>query len=198
MTAANQRTRLREGLTWPAPPPSRPARPSRSHGRPRRRQPGVDREADGAGRGFTRGRVIVVGDRRVSTKAPRPQTSRPRCARSAPTTRRRTATSRSLSTSAISTPKTVERAVPAVEGGRFALANYSHALKMAARGEADAVCFTPFNKQAMRLAHRPMTTRSAIPRASSASPGRRASSTCWTSSGTRASPRMCRSRRSLR
>lgn len=52
-------------------------------------------------------------------------------------------------------PKTVQRAVPAREGGRFALTNYSHALKMAARGEVDAVCFTPFNKQAMRLAHPP-------------------------------------------
>lgn len=52
-------------------------------------------------------------------------------------------------------PKTVRRAVAAREGGQFALANYSHALKMAAQGEADAVCFTPFNKQAMRLAHPP-------------------------------------------
>jgi 4-hydroxythreonine-4-phosphate dehydrogenase len=52
-------------------------------------------------------------------------------------------------------PGTVERGVAAEVGGRFALANYSHALRMAARGEADAVCFTPFNKQAMRLAHPP-------------------------------------------
>jgi 4-hydroxythreonine-4-phosphate dehydrogenase len=50
-------------------------------------------------------------------------------------------------------PRTVERGVAAEAGGRFALANYSHALRMAARGEADAVCFTPFNKRAMRLAH---------------------------------------------
>ena len=37
-------------------------------------------------------------------------------------------------------------------GGESALANYRHALRMVADGKADAVCFTPFNKQAMRLA----------------------------------------------
>ncbi|MBL6078266.1 4-hydroxythreonine-4-phosphate dehydrogenase PdxA [Belnapia sp. T18] len=36
-------------------------------------------------------------------------------------------------------------------GGRFATANFRRALAMAAAGEADAVCFTPFNKAAMRL-----------------------------------------------
>ena len=40
-------------------------------------------------------------------------------------------------------------------GGASALANYRHALRMAADGKANAVCFTPFNKQAMRLAHPP-------------------------------------------
>jgi 4-hydroxythreonine-4-phosphate dehydrogenase len=36
-------------------------------------------------------------------------------------------------------------------GGRFATENFRRALAMAATGEADAVCFTPFNKAAMRL-----------------------------------------------
>lgn len=36
-------------------------------------------------------------------------------------------------------------------GGRFATENFRRALRMAAAGEADAVCFTPFNKAAMRL-----------------------------------------------
>jgi 4-hydroxythreonine-4-phosphate dehydrogenase len=35
--------------------------------------------------------------------------------------------------------------------GRFATTNFRRALTMAAAGEADAVCFTPFNKAAMRL-----------------------------------------------
>ena len=49
-------------------------------------------------------------------------------------------------------PSTIERGVASREGGAFALANYRHALERAKRGDADAVCFTPFNKQAMRLA----------------------------------------------
>jgi len=49
-------------------------------------------------------------------------------------------------------PRTVERGVAAIEGGKFALANYRHALLMARNRKADAVCFTPFNKKAMRLA----------------------------------------------
>jgi 4-hydroxythreonine-4-phosphate dehydrogenase len=35
--------------------------------------------------------------------------------------------------------------------GRFATENFRHALQMAAAGQVDAVCFTPFNKAAMRL-----------------------------------------------
>ena len=36
-------------------------------------------------------------------------------------------------------------------GGRFATENFRRALQIAAAGEVDAVCFTPFNKAAMRL-----------------------------------------------
>jgi 4-hydroxythreonine-4-phosphate dehydrogenase len=49
-------------------------------------------------------------------------------------------------------PSTVKRGVPSKAGGASALANYRHALRMVADGKASAVCFTPFNKQAMRLA----------------------------------------------
>jgi 4-hydroxythreonine-4-phosphate dehydrogenase len=52
-------------------------------------------------------------------------------------------------------PSTVKRGMASKEGGASALANYRQALRMAADGKADAVCFTPFNKQAMRLAHPP-------------------------------------------
>lgn len=52
-------------------------------------------------------------------------------------------------------PASIQRGTAAVEGGRFALANYRHALTLARDGRADAVCFTPFNKNAMRLAHPP-------------------------------------------
>ena len=49
-------------------------------------------------------------------------------------------------------PAAIVRGKPSREGGAFALANYRHALERVKRGEARAVCFTPFNKQAMRLA----------------------------------------------
>ncbi len=49
-------------------------------------------------------------------------------------------------------PATVKRGTPSREGGTAALANYRHALRMVADGKAQAVCFTPFNKHAMRLA----------------------------------------------
>ena len=52
-------------------------------------------------------------------------------------------------------PATIERGVAAAEGGRFALANFSTCLKLAAAGKAGAVCFTPFNKAAMRMSHPP-------------------------------------------
>src|ERR1700704_2059466 len=48
-------------------------------------------------------------------------------------------------------PDTVERGVATREGGSFALANYRLALTMGRDARADAVCFTPFNKQATRL-----------------------------------------------
>jgi len=46
------------------------------------------------------------------------------------------------------TPGQVQRA-----GGAFALRNFRVAIELAASGRADAVCFTPFNKAAMRLEH---------------------------------------------
>jgi 4-hydroxythreonine-4-phosphate dehydrogenase len=50
-------------------------------------------------------------------------------------------------------PASVARSTATAEGGRFALTNYRLALTMARDGRADAVCFTPFNENAMRLAH---------------------------------------------
>jgi 4-hydroxythreonine-4-phosphate dehydrogenase len=49
-------------------------------------------------------------------------------------------------------PAAIRRATPSREGGTAALANYRHALRMVADGKAHAVCFTPFNKQSMKLA----------------------------------------------
>jgi 4-hydroxythreonine-4-phosphate dehydrogenase len=49
-------------------------------------------------------------------------------------------------------PAGIRRGVVAKAGGESALANYRHALRMVPDGKAHAVCFTPFNKQAMRMA----------------------------------------------
>jgi 4-hydroxythreonine-4-phosphate dehydrogenase len=49
-------------------------------------------------------------------------------------------------------PARVERGVASLAGGQFALANYKRALEFGRDGRVDAVCFTPFNKAAMRLA----------------------------------------------
>ena len=49
-------------------------------------------------------------------------------------------------------PATVTSGKATQAGGRFALANFRAALKYAADGHADAVFFTPFNKNAMRQA----------------------------------------------
>jgi 4-hydroxythreonine-4-phosphate dehydrogenase len=50
-------------------------------------------------------------------------------------------------------PATVKRGEVTAEGGAFALENFRQALQMAHTGQADAVCFTPFNKKAMRYVY---------------------------------------------
>ena len=50
-------------------------------------------------------------------------------------------------------PKDVVRSEATLIGGTFATNNFRTALKFADAGHAQAVCFTPFNKQAMRFAY---------------------------------------------
>jgi 4-hydroxythreonine-4-phosphate dehydrogenase len=49
----------------------------------------------------------------------------------------------------------IERGEAAAAGGRSALGNFRAALTLAASGRADAVCFTPFNKQAIKKSYPP-------------------------------------------
>ena len=49
-------------------------------------------------------------------------------------------------------PASVERAKVTESGGRFALENFTTALRLAREGRVAGVTYTPFNKQAMRLA----------------------------------------------
>jgi 4-hydroxythreonine-4-phosphate dehydrogenase len=50
-------------------------------------------------------------------------------------------------------PVSIEVGVASKEGGAFALKNFRTCIELAAVGQAGAVCFTPFNKAAMRMAH---------------------------------------------
>ena len=83
-------------------------------------------------------RVVVIGDRRVFDEGVK--------AARLPSTPEEFIDLKHLD------PATIQRGVASKAGGASALANYRHALRMAADGKADAVCFTPFNKQAMRMA----------------------------------------------
>ena len=50
-------------------------------------------------------------------------------------------------------PEQYKRGEATPEGGAFALENFRQALLLAKAGRADAVCFTPFNKKAMRYVY---------------------------------------------
>jgi 4-hydroxythreonine-4-phosphate dehydrogenase len=52
-------------------------------------------------------------------------------------------------------PAAVTRGEASAEGGAFAMANFKRALALAQAGTVDAICFTPFNKHALRLAGNP-------------------------------------------
>jgi len=97
-------------------------------------------------------RLVVVGDRRIFDEGARVAQCAPDVEMvaedDAPGARDRPA----FIDLAHTDPATIERGVASAAGGRSALANYRLALRLVARGLADAVCFTPFNKQAMRLA----------------------------------------------
>lgn len=50
-------------------------------------------------------------------------------------------------------PANVDRGEATLAGGTFATTNFRTALQLADQGRAQAVCFTPFNKKAMRYAY---------------------------------------------
>lgn len=52
-------------------------------------------------------------------------------------------------------PATVKRGEASAASGGFAMHNFRAALELARAGEVDAVCFTPFNKAALKLAGNP-------------------------------------------
>lgn len=52
-------------------------------------------------------------------------------------------------------PTEIRRGEASAKGGAFAMDNFKTALALAKQGKVDAICFTPFNKQALRLAGNP-------------------------------------------
>ena len=99
-----------------------------------------------------RARLIVIGDRRVFDEGARVGGVKPDLANVPATTDPRSIGSDAFMDLSHLDPATVERGVACRTGGAFALENYRRALTLARDGQADAVCFTPFNKKAMRLA----------------------------------------------
>jgi 4-hydroxythreonine-4-phosphate dehydrogenase len=98
-------------------------------------------------------RLIVIGDRRVFDEGARIAALHPKIETVAPESKRRPSDGEAVFFDlGHLDPATVTRAVATRGGGEFALANYRRALILARDGHVDAVCFTPFNKRAMRLA----------------------------------------------
>lgn len=100
-----------------------------------------------------RSRIVVIGDRRIFDEGARIAGVKPEL-----TSIEQGADLRATKGDALFVdlghldPAQVERGVASLAGGKFALANYKYALELGRDGRVEAVCFTPFNKQAMRLA----------------------------------------------
>ncbi|WP_426406843.1 4-hydroxythreonine-4-phosphate dehydrogenase PdxA [Bradyrhizobium ganzhouense] len=98
-------------------------------------------------------RLVVIGDRRIFDEGARVAGVTPELAKVEKGTDFRAAKgdARFLDLGHLD-PGDVEPKTATLAGGQFALTNYRHALELARDGRVDAVCFTPFNKQAMRYA----------------------------------------------
>lgn len=101
---------------------------------------------------LARARIVVIGDRRVFDEGARVAGVKPELTMAEQGTDVRAAAGDALFVDLRHLdPREVEKTAT-LAGGKFALANYKHALELGRDGRVDAVCFTPFNKQAMRLA----------------------------------------------
>jgi 4-hydroxythreonine-4-phosphate dehydrogenase len=99
------------------------------------------------------GRLVVIGDRRIFDQGARVAGVTPKLTMVAQGADLRSANGDVLFVDlGHLDPAEVEPATATLAGGRFALANYKHALELGRDRRVDAVCFTPFNKKAMRLA----------------------------------------------
>jgi 4-hydroxythreonine-4-phosphate dehydrogenase len=100
-----------------------------------------------------RGRLVVIGDRRIFDQGARIAGVTPKLTMVEQGSDLRSTEGEVLFVDlGHLDPAAVAPATATLAGGRFALANYRHALELGRDGRVDAVCFTPFNKKAMRLA----------------------------------------------
>ncbi|MBR0818171.1 4-hydroxythreonine-4-phosphate dehydrogenase PdxA [Bradyrhizobium liaoningense] len=100
-----------------------------------------------------RSRIVVIGDRRIFDEGARVAGVKPDLAMVEQGADLRATKAEALFVDlGHLDPAQVERGVANLAGGKFALANYRYALELGRDGRVEAVCFTPFNKQAMRLA----------------------------------------------
>lgn len=98
-------------------------------------------------------RLVVIGDRRIFDEGARVAGVRPELTMAEQGADLRAAGGDALFVDLRHLdPQEVEPKTATLAGGKFALANYRHTLELGRDGRVDAVCFTPFNKQAMRLA----------------------------------------------
>lgn len=98
-------------------------------------------------------RIVVFGDRRILDEGAKVAGVALDIAVVSPTAPRDTAARPVLVDLGHLAPQDVKRGEATPEGGAFALENFRRALVMANEGIADAVCFTPFNKKAMRYVY---------------------------------------------
>jgi 4-hydroxythreonine-4-phosphate dehydrogenase len=98
-------------------------------------------------------RLVIFGDRRILEAGARVAGVRVDVEGFAPEDRPRPGEAPLFVDLANLDPRDVEPSTATLAGGRFATENFRRALRYAADGKADAVCFTPFNKKAMRLAY---------------------------------------------
>ena len=98
-------------------------------------------------------RIVVFGDRRIWEDGARIAGVAPEVDTVSPAARYAAAQRPVLVDLGHLAPQDVRRGEATPAGGAFALENFRRALLMAKAGEADAVCFTPFNKKAMRYVY---------------------------------------------
>lgn len=99
-------------------------------------------------------RLVIIGDRRIFDEGARAAGLAPDLASTTLATLASSAPDRAAFIDlGHLDPQQIKRGKPSLAGGEFCSRNFNEALALAKGGHVEAVCFTPFNKQAMRYAN---------------------------------------------